>query len=250
MNNFGCSYAVTGRVVDGNKTIGIKVYELPTLNYRFIWKEDFAKFFTTFNILNLSYSRGSLVSKNDAIPVKFLRVFNKDGFIIKEGVYTESIILAAYLGVDADLVCLRVCGALVSGAITNLHSNEADAHADLYYAEIRARKDDVAKISRRTGFSFEDIRRIKNYLFLEQHDLGGGRVEQFDSDFAIAQSWQRLADINMEIKPHDITLINHELLEMNYVNRGYSRDMAHTLTSEVYDYDEEVKRYYDKIKRC
>ncbi len=135
MGSSVCSYVVTGRIVDGNKTIGIKVYELPTFNYRFIQRESFEAFFGTLNVLNVAYKRGSLVSKNDMISIKFLRVFNKDGFIVKEGVYTESTILAAYLGVDEDLVYLRICGALVSGAITDQYSIKASAFADSFYFE-------------------------------------------------------------------------------------------------------------------
>lgn len=87
-------------------------------------------------------------------------------------------------------------------------------------------------------------------MFLEQHDLGDGRVDRFDPDFSIAQSWQRLSDETMKLETHDITLIRHELLEMDYIRRGLSRDIAHLEASKVYNYKKESEDfYYDKSKK-
>lgn len=242
-------YVVTARVVDGSKVVGIKVYNLATLDYKFIWRKSFRDFFSKHKVLNIGYNNSSLITKNDFIPIKGLRKYNKWGYILSWGIFSESTILASYLGVDEDLVYVRVCGALVSGAITDLSSREASAHARMYYAEIRMRKDDIGKIANRLSLNFEVVRRIKNYLFLEIHDLGDGRVDQFDADFAIAQSWQRLSDINMSLESHDITLIKHEMLEMEYIEKGYARDIAHSKASGVYNYSKEAKLYYDKVKK-
>ena len=117
----------------------------------------------------------------------------------------------------------------ISGAISDPFSKEAIAHAELYYEEIRHRNDDIAKIAERTGFTKEQVLKVKNYLFIETHCLGE-RVCRFDPSFEIAESWQRLSDHNQVIQEHDKLLIPHELIEMYYVMRGYSQDKAHIKT--------------------
>lgn len=100
----------------------------------------------------------------------------------------------------------------VSGArITDHHGKAADEHADRYYGLVRSMKNDATKIARTTGFSEDDILRVKSYIFVDEHDLGGIQPERFAPSFSIAQSWQRLIDGKPE--PHDITLIQHEVME-------------------------------------
>lgn len=90
----------------------------------------------------------------------------------------------------------------VSGARNPL-SKEAREHAERYYGLVRSMKTDVSRIAKATGFSEEDIRAVKNYIFLEKHDLGGIEPEYFEPDYMMAESWQRLVDGKAE--PHDIT---------------------------------------------
>lgn len=80
----------------------------------------------------------------------------------------------------------------VSGAITDLFSKKADDHAKLYYKEIRKQTTDVDRIAENTGYDKDLIKDIKKYLFEDKHDIDG-EIRRFDPDFAIAQSWQRLA---------------------------------------------------------
>lgn len=54
-----------------------------------------------------------------------------------------------------------------AGAIIDVNSDRARRHAELYYEEIRHRKDDVEKIASNTQFTREQILRVKSYLFLE-----------------------------------------------------------------------------------
>lgn len=134
----------------------------------------------------------------------------------------------------------------VSGAITDTYSGKAREHAKLYYEEIRKQTTDVARIAKNTGYSKDFIQEIKNYLFLDYHDLSIGK-ERFEPDFAIAQSWQRLAEGRIE--KHDLTLLKHEKMEREFIKLGYSQDEAHKLTSHEHDYKKEAQEYYDLLKK-
>lgn len=240
------SYVVTGKVVSGKNIIGIKVYDLSTLEPKFLFRKDFDNFFSSNDVPNISYVRGRLVSENECIPVCFLRTFNEDGFIISDGVRSESVILAAYSELNANSMCVRLCRSLVSDS----NPDNMDMNADLYYAEIRERTDDMDIVAGRTGFSIDDTLNFKNYVFMTQHNFHNGLCCNLDSDFFIAQSWQRLSDDTMEIQAHDITLIKYVLLERNLENKGYSIFDAHHEAGKVYNYRKELEAFYnDKNKK-
>ena len=135
----------------------------------------------------------------------------------------------------------------ISGAL-NPKSKEADKHAELYYKSIRKMKTDVKNIAKNTGYSIGFIQEIKNYLFIDEQDLGDGVIKRFDPDFSIAESWKRLM-IGKDIKPHDLTLLKHEAKERELVKQGYTQDEAHILTSEIYNYSDEADLYYGSIKK-
>ena len=134
----------------------------------------------------------------------------------------------------------------ISGAITDIYSEEALHHADLYYEEIRHMTTDVEKIARNTEFTESQILLVKDYLFVSKHEIFGG-FRRFDPCFEIAESWRRLAFDKENIKPHDITLINHELTEMTLVAKGVSQEEAHRQASLKYNYSLEKNEYYAKL---
>ena len=135
----------------------------------------------------------------------------------------------------------------ISGArITDTDSRAARAHAERYYGLVRSMSTDVAKIAENTGYPESVIQRIKNFIFVEEHDLGGPVLERFAPSFAMAQSWQRLISGNP--KPHDLTLLRHELMEKELMDAGMSQDDAHIETSKVYNYAKESDEYYAALK--
>ena len=140
----------------------------------------------------------------------------------------------------------NIAGA-ISGAL-NPNSEEAIEHADRYYESVRKMTTDAESISQNTGYSIEEIQNIKKYIFFDIHDLGDGRTDRFDSDFMMAQSWQRLID-GKDIQEHDFTLLKHELLERKYENQGIPHSKAHTLASNEYNYSEEAEKYHAKINK-
>ena len=144
-------------------------------------------------------------------------------------------------------------GKLVTGArITDPFSDRAEAHAALYYPEIRKMSTDCDRIAEHTGFTVNQVRDVKNYLFMDNSylDPDTGERRQFDPDFAIAQSWQRLTE-GRDIQPHDRTLLRHELYEMQ-LKRDHpelTHMEAHRRASEMFDYPGETERYYDHLSQ-
>lgn len=136
----------------------------------------------------------------------------------------------------------------ISGAITDIESEEAVAHAYKRYGMIRNSHTDIDKISLNTGFLPDKILAIKNYLFMDIHKLENG-YHRFDPDFAIGESWWRLAFDPDNIKPHDITLLKHEFYEMQLIQMGYEQQEAHNLTeAKGYDYQTESSNYYKALE--
>lgn len=142
---------------------------------------------------------------------------------------------------------------IISGSrITDPGSKKAQTFANNYYGLVRKRHDDVAKISKNSGIEFDKIQEIKDYVFVNKslYDTDLGVWKTFDEDCAMAHSWQRLID-GRNIQPHDYTLLNHEMLEMNIKKQNplISHDEAHTLASKKYNYDKEAFEYYDNLRK-
>lgn len=141
-------------------------------------------------------------------------------------------------------------GIIKSGAVSgarNPYGEKAKEHAEKYYGLVRSMKTDVSKIAKTTGFSEEQIQNVKNFIFYEKHDLGGQEPELFKPDFMMSESWKRL--IAGKPEPHDITLLNHEIMERDLIKKGHTQDEAHIMTSKKYNYDKEATEFYDKIKK-
>jgi len=122
-----------------------------------------------------------------------------------------------------------------SGAIPRNDIARMDAHAVLYYDEIRKRTSDVAAIAANTGFSVEDVQKIKNHVFYNEYDLGKKSLSRFTPDYDMAVSWQRLID-GKNIQEMDLILLNHELMEYSLMQTGLSYEEAHRTTEQTYNY--------------
>ncbi len=120
----------------------------------------------------------------------------------------------------------------ISGAL-NPYSKEAEKHAVQYYEAIRHMKTDTKKISAATGIGQDKIDKIKNHVFITEHDLLTGK-KRFDPSYEMAQSWQRL--ISGSFKEQDIVLLKHEYAELRYMEKGYSQNEAHIRASKKYNY--------------
>ncbi len=135
----------------------------------------------------------------------------------------------------------------ISGAL-NPFSKDARKHAAQYYESVRHMNTDVARISENTGISEAEIAKIKKHVFLEKHDLGGDEPEYFYPNYEMAQSWQRLID-GKNIQKHDVTLLRHEAMERELMDKGYSQAEAHRLAEEKYNYSKESDEYYAETNK-
>ena len=136
---------------------------------------------------------------------------------------------------------------LIGGAL-DPESERADAHAERYYEFVRKMTTDVKRIAENTGIPEAVIQRIKNFIFMDVHDLGEGEIARFDPIYEMAESWQRLID-GKNIQPHDLTLLRHEIMENELMDQGYSQDEAHILASKKYDYKKESEEYHGSVKK-
>ena len=126
----------------------------------------------------------------------------------------------------------------IAGAL-DPSSERAQEHAERYYGLVRAMTTDCERIAKNTGFAEADIRRIKNHVFIEEHELSDGEKERFAPSYHMAQSWQRLID-GGKIEQRDIILLNHELMESKLMSEGMSYREAHKKAEAVYNYSETV----------
>lgn len=135
----------------------------------------------------------------------------------------------------------------INGArITNVNGSAAEKHAERYYGLVRSMTTDVARIAENTGYSEDAIQRIKNFIFYDEHDLGDPEPRRFDPSFAMAQSWQRLINGNPE--PHDLIMLQHEILEKELMDDGMTQYAAHIEASKKYNYAKESDDYYVALK--
>lgn len=139
----------------------------------------------------------------------------------------------------------KICGGL------NPFSNEADVYAEKEYKRIRSMSRDCLYVSRNTSIPFEVVSLIKGYLFDNQHFLSSiNMYGRFDADYSIAQSWTRLSSrtSSKHIQPHDILLLRHEWLEIQYIlNKGLSQQEAHYEASKTFNYRSASVAYYRRL---
>jgi hypothetical protein len=122
-----------------------------------------------------------------------------------------------------------------SGAIPRGDIVRQEAHAKLFYEEVRKRTGDVEKIAANTGFSVEDIEKIKNHVFFNEYDLGESEPTRFDPSYDLALSWQRLTE-GKSIQEMDLTLLHHELMEYRLMNEdGLRYREAHDKTEREHN---------------
>lgn len=137
-----------------------------------------------------------------------------------------------------------------SGAVYN-YKNDPDGSkrykiAENLYSQTRNRniEHEVKAVAKNSGMSESDIRKIYNHIYVNPHLFHDGTTHLFDPDYEMAQSWQRLRN-NVNIQPHDITLLKHELAEYNVM--GESLDIeyeaVHNEVVKTYNYQKELIQY-------
>lgn len=145
-----------------------------------------------------------------------------------------------YIGVDGaqprGLKAKEQTGG-ASGGILDKSDEEQQAYAKRAYETIRKKnaKSDIAKVSKSSGLSEENVEKIRNHVFINKHNLDKGFV-RFDPDPEMAHAWEALE----QGRPTelDIMLLNHELEELTLMEQyGYSYDIAHLLANKKYPWE-------------
>ena len=118
------------------------------------------------------------------------------------------------------------------------YNKERDRHAQEFYESVRNRnkQHEIVKVSNNSGLSQSDVEKIYNHIFINEYDLEDGR-KHFDPNYDMAESWRRLSEIGgKNIQPHDLVMLNHELMEHDLMAKGMKYDEAHELTNKTYNY--------------
>ena len=127
------------------------------------------------------------------------------------------------------------------------YNKERDRHAQEFYESVRNRnkQHEIVKVSNNSGLSQSDVEKIYNHIFINEYDLEDGR-KRFDPNYDMAESWRRLSEIGgKNIQPHDLVMLNHELMEHDLMAKGMNYDEAHELTNKTYNYQ---KAWIDWMK--
>ena len=128
-----------------------------------------------------------------------------------------------------------------SGAIPRHDWVRMDTHAKMFYDQIRKRTSDIEAISKNTGFTIDEIRKIKNHVFFNEYNLGDESPSRFDPLYDIAVSWQRLIE-GTNIKEMDTILLQHELMEHELMNQQVMEyTTAHSIAEKSYNYSKYIK---------
>ena len=126
------------------------------------------------------------------------------------------------------------------------YQEKRDEHAKKFYEAVRNRdvNIEVFTISKNTNFSEEDVRKIYNHIFINEHVLENG-LRRFDPSYDMAESWRRLRE-GKNILKHDIVMMYHELTELTLMEQGMSYREAHNETDKIYNYLKELKKWQKK----
>lgn len=120
--------------------------------------------------------------------------------------------------------------------------DRAVKHAEIMYNTYRNITSDVPKIAKVTGFTEEEIQRVKNHMFFNEYDLDDGH-HRFHPDFDQAQSWDRLwRGVPQEM---DYVMIRHELAEEPLMRAGMPYNKAHAEANKTANYEILIKEIKD-----
>lgn len=127
------------------------------------------------------------------------------------------------------------------GGILDKTSEEQEKYAKQAYEEIRNKNElsDIEKVSISSGLKKEDIKKVRDHIFIKKHLLDG-KLKRFDESPEIALAWEALEQ--NRAKDIDILLLRHELEELTIMeNYGYNYDVAHLLADKKYPWEYKLK---------
>lgn len=138
---------------------------------------------------------------------------------------------------------IRTGGKITDKNFTQIEKFEQQAK-QFYSARIRNGDEDVKLISKNTGFSYNDILNIKNYIMIYEHLFSDGSIRKFDPNIDQALAWQRLMENNF--MDSDILFLNHELRELKYMqDTNCDYETAHKYATQKYDWQSVIDEIVD-----
>lgn len=146
-----------------------------------------------------------------------------------------------------NAVNMKNAGALSNK--TDSFGRKREKHAISYYEEIRNRRSDyvIKRISKNGGVSEKAAKNIYEHVFVEKHIFADGTERQFDPDYDMSESFRRILE-GKNIKPHDITMLRHENLELNLMKKyNMVYEDAHSLAEQKYNYKKELDEFLERI---
>ena len=103
------------------------------------------------------------------------------------------------------------------------------------------------KASKNGGVSEKAAKNIYEHVFVEKHIFADGTERQFDPDYDMSESFRRILE-GKNIKPHDITMLRHENLELNLMKKyNMVHEDAHSLAEQKYNYKKELDEFLERI---
>ena len=136
----------------------------------------------------------------------------------------------------------EICGARIG----HILSIEAQELAERLYEQFRKR-DDIETVARNSGFNYEQIQLIKDYVFYEVHRNSKDELVRFAATYDMAESWRRLSEHKgKNIKPHDILMLHHEALEIAILltTPNCTQIQAHAMAEQKFNYKQAADAYY------
>jgi hypothetical protein len=134
------------------------------------------------------------------------------------------------------------------GKITDKNFYKIDYYeeqAKKFYKKCLQDNSDVDKISNNTGFSRQNIEKIKKHIMIKEHRFEDGTVRKFDVNIDQALAWQRLIE-GTDIRDSDILLLNHELRELEYMaTTNCVYEVAHAYSNEKYNWQKVIDAIVD-----
>lgn len=124
-----------------------------------------------------------------------------------------------------------------------------ERHAIRYYNEIKSRKSSyvIKRLSKNGEISEKAAENIYEHVFEKKHLFANGVEKEFDPDYDMAESFRRILD-GKDIKPHDITMLKHENLELNLMKKyNMVYEEAHALAERKYNYKKELDEFLERI---
>ena len=126
-----------------------------------------------------------------------------------------------------------------------IKASEYEEQAMRFYEKMLENNEDVVKISKNIGWSIKDVQDVKRHMMQDEIKFKDGSARKFDADIDQALAWKRMIE-GKNIKPTDILLAQHELLECKIMReQHFVFEDAHALANLKFNWENEIEKIID-----